>query len=342
MKKYQDGEIYFIRESEYGTGKLSQFVKIGLVRYKDKRNSFGRLAEHQTANPRKLILDNNHIIKTQAVDMVEARLHTQFAKQRISGEWFEFKDEKSLSLAVDEANRLAAEVADLMPLFEEVMELEVVESNLPARPATEQEIQLAIRAQTARKQLEKCKETATARDALMNKAYSEGTDVSAAGKPSVTVYSPKFNEAEFKAENEELWTEYLTEEETWSHTFALDRKLKADSLGDDFERDLVLADEIITAVSKGGNFGDLVEVTQILRHLVGIAEWEDKVSTALLKQATGRHAKLEGACTWNRKWNPTTKFASARFAEDHPELAKKYVSTPEPKSKIVPKVGKTQ
>ena len=342
MKKYQDGEIYFIRESEYGTGKPSQFVKIGLVRYKDKRNSFGRLAEHQTGNPRKLVLDPKHVVKTQAVDMVEARLHTHFAKQRISGEWFEFKDEKALSVAVSEANRLASEVADLMPLFEEVMQLDIVVSDLPARPATADEIQLAIRAHTARKQLEKCKETASARDALIEKAYSEGNDVSAAGKPSVRVYSPKFNEADFKAENEDLWTKYLTEEESWSHTFALDRKLKVGSLGADFERDLALAGEIIGAVSKGGNFGDLVEVTQTLRHLVGIAEWEDKVSTALLKQATGRHAKLEGACTWNRKYNPTTKFASAKFAEEHPELAKKYVSTPEPTSKIVAKVGKTQ
>lgn len=342
MKKYQDGEIYFIRESEYGTGKPSQFVKIGLVRYKEKRDSFGRLAEHQTGNPRKLILDAKHVVKTQAVDMVEARLHRHFAKQRISGEWFEFTDEKSLSKAVIEANRLAGEVAELMPLFEEVMELDVVESNLPARAATTEEIELAIRALTARKQLEKCKETASARDALMNKAYSEGTDVSAAGKPSVTVYSPKFREADFKEDNEALWEKYLAEELSWSHTFALDRKLQVASLGEEFERDLALAGEIIDSVSKGGNFGDLVEVEQILRHLAGIAEWEDKVSTALLKQATGKHAKLEGACTWNRKWNPTTKFASAKFAEENPELAKKYVSTPEPKSRIVPKKGKTQ
>jgi hypothetical protein len=33
MKKFQAGEIYFIREAEEGSEKLSLFVKVGLVRY---------------------------------------------------------------------------------------------------------------------------------------------------------------------------------------------------------------------------------------------------------------------------------------------------------------------
>ena len=69
MKKYNSGEIYFIREIDYLTSQKTPFVKIGLVRYSDKRDSWGRLYEHQTGNPRKLDLNPSHILSTQAVDL---------------------------------------------------------------------------------------------------------------------------------------------------------------------------------------------------------------------------------------------------------------------------------
>jgi hypothetical protein len=342
MKKFQAGEIYFIREAEYGSEKLSPFVKVGLVRYKDKRDSFGRLSEHQTGNPRKLQLDPKHVVKTEAVDMVEAQLHRRFSKQRISGEWFEFKDEKSLKDAIKAAQILSEEVASLMPLFEEVIELENRESTLDPRPATQEEIALALTVVTARKQVEKCKEVAKVRDALITKAISEGTDPTRLGKESVTNYNPKFIEADFKTENEELWKKYLEEQESWSHMFVLDRKLQPESLGLEFEASIKEAEEIIASVAKGGNYSELVEVTLILRHLEGIAEWEDRVCSAKLKKQAGLHEKLEGACTWNRYVNKPKKFNAGKFAEENPALAKKYNSTPESKKRIVPKKGKTQ
>jgi hypothetical protein len=342
MKKFQAGEIYFIREAEYGSEKLSPFVKVGLVRYKEKRDSFGRLSEHQTGNPRQLRLDPNHVVETEAVDMVEAQLHRRFSKQRRSGEWFEFKDEKSLKDAIAVAQNLSDEVAALMPLFEHVIELDNKESTLGPRPASDDEIALAVRISIARQQITKCKEVGTARNALITKAISEGSDPTRLGKVTVTTYDPKFIEADFKAENEELWEKYLEEQTSWSHTFALDRKIQIASLGADFEASIAVAEGIIESVSKGGNYSKLVEVTLILRHLEGIAEWEDKVCTAQLKQCVDLHEKLEGACTWKRYFNNTKKFNSGKFAEDHPDIVKKYNSTPEPTQRIVPKKGRTQ
>ena len=342
MKTYQDGEIYFIRESEYGTGKPSPFVKIGLVHYRENRDSFGRLSEHQTGNPRKLLLDTKQVVKTQAVDMVEAQLHRRFSEQRISGEWFEFNDDKSLEVAVNEAQKLANEVIGLMPLFKEAMELDQIVSNTDSRPATSEEIAIATRVVIARKQLVKCKAVAQVRDDLITKAYNEGSDVSMVAKPSVRNYSPKFLEDEFKVENEKLWNKYQGFEETWQHTFTLDRKIKPDSLGEDFEAKILYVESILESVSKGGDFADLVEVTLALKNLEGIAQWEDKVFTARLKLAIGKLDKLEGACTWKRYWDKKTKFDSSRFAEENPVLAKKYVSTPEPTKSLRAKKGKTQ
>ena len=48
------GELYFLRETDYVTGQLTPFTKIGIVR--DGRGSADRLRDHQTGNPRTLVL----------------------------------------------------------------------------------------------------------------------------------------------------------------------------------------------------------------------------------------------------------------------------------------------
>ena len=61
------GEIYFIREME--AGQLTEHTKIGLISYKKDRSSNDRLPEHQTGNPRKLVI--SHVVVTDCVTAVE-------------------------------------------------------------------------------------------------------------------------------------------------------------------------------------------------------------------------------------------------------------------------------
>ena len=46
------GEIYFVRETDYLTKELTPYVKIGLVRAAEFRDTANRILEHQTGNPR--------------------------------------------------------------------------------------------------------------------------------------------------------------------------------------------------------------------------------------------------------------------------------------------------
>ena len=61
---YNSGEIYFIREQAHSTSDLTPLVKIGLVREHGGRSSHERVQEHQTGNPRTLVLIDENIIST--------------------------------------------------------------------------------------------------------------------------------------------------------------------------------------------------------------------------------------------------------------------------------------
>jgi hypothetical protein len=328
MKTYQDGEIYFIRETEYPTGTLSPFVKIGLVHYKDDRDSYGRLSEHQTGNPRRLRLDDDHIVKTQAVDMVEARLHRIFATSRISGEWFELPNQADLKKALEEAQNLAALVASYRPKFEAAMKLETEKSDGTIREATAEELELVQHLIVARKQTTTCTDLEKDIKAILTKAYSEGADIAVAAKSTMRVYSPRFDADAFQAENQELFEKYQGQVETWQHKFAPIPRAK--DLGPEFDSSIAEVDVILNGVRESKKYSDLVEATLLLTNLKGISGWEAKVAEAELKLLMGNAEELKGAVRWKRFFEPTTKLDEATLAAMHPDVYKKYIFTPDP------------
>ncbi len=69
------------------------YVKIGLVKGNDcGRSSFERRKEHQTGNPREIIVEAE--VKTYAqVSTLESLVHQRLAKYRIHGEWFNYGED---------------------------------------------------------------------------------------------------------------------------------------------------------------------------------------------------------------------------------------------------------
>lgn len=343
MKTYQDGEIYFIRELDYKTGKPSPFVKIGLVRYKENRDSFGRLSEHQTGNPRKLDLSKEHVIKTQAVDLLEAQLHRQFATKRISGEWFEFQNDAEIDAAVKTAQDLAKEVTKRLPIFQKAQDLEIIESTkLEMKDATDEHLALARTLAISKAKIASCKQLTDQAKELLDKAYSEGADISDAAKTTVKTYKPVFLEELFQEKHPELWEKYQGEVRKWQHSFLNKYKLSEGDLGAEFESEVERIKATLAEVERTGDYGPLVDVNLTLTNMNGIAEWEAKLAEAELKIAVGKSDGITGVCTWKRYENVTMKFDSERFASENPELAREFVSIPVVKTYVVPKKGKTQ
>ena len=93
MNKNNIGFIYFITERDLFGYPCGRYVKIGLVKGNDDgRTSFERRKEHQTGNPREIIVEAE--IKTYAqVSTLESLIHQRLAKYRIHGEWFNYGED---------------------------------------------------------------------------------------------------------------------------------------------------------------------------------------------------------------------------------------------------------
>ena len=102
------GELYFIREQDPLTREISDYVKIGLVKDNGGRTSESRLEEHQTGNPRDLII--HAVVTTSSIIAVETTMHGIYAPKRVNGEWFKLTNNE-LADAVETAKGLADEVA---------------------------------------------------------------------------------------------------------------------------------------------------------------------------------------------------------------------------------------
>ena len=108
------GEIYVITELDPRTRTETDYCKIGIVREKDDRDSNIRAKEHQTGNPRELVVSRR--IPTQIVEAVETTLHHLYAPQRISGEWFYMTQperEAMVKVAMELAAEAEASAADM-------------------------------------------------------------------------------------------------------------------------------------------------------------------------------------------------------------------------------------
>ena len=303
-------------------------MKIGLVHYSEGRDSYGRLSEHQTGNPRRLVLDDSHIVKTQAVDMVEAQLHRRFATSRISGEWFELPGEKELKEAISEATKLAALVDSYMPKFEEAIRLGNTESNGNIRHGTKDEIEWATRLVTARKQSSVCADIESEIKAFISKSVSEGNDPGVAAKNSLRTYKPKFDEKDFREKHMDLWGRYQKSVKSWDS--ALKPAFRAQSLGSEFEASTDAVRRSLAEVTASKNYTEIVEMNLVLTNLKGLADWEAKVSEAELKSLIGLDEQVTGVATWKRGYKATEKFDEATFAEDNPDLYKSFIYTPAP------------
>ena len=93
MNKKNIGFIYFMTERDLFGYPCGPYVKIGLVKGNDDgRSSFERRNEHQTGNPREIIVEAE--VETYAqVSTLESLVHQRLAKYRIHGEWFNYGED---------------------------------------------------------------------------------------------------------------------------------------------------------------------------------------------------------------------------------------------------------
>jgi tRNA nucleotidyltransferase/poly(A) polymerase len=322
---YKSGEIYFVRE-KVGQG-YSPHVKIGLVHA--PRISLDRLPEHQTGNPRILHIDRSQVVKTDAVDRVEAQLHKIFAPKRVSGEWFELPKENDLNEAISRAKELANEVGLLVPIFNAADELSQKESAETIIPASDEALALSSEIAKARGELAVCEELEALIAQKLKEAIEDDKGVVKGAATVVTVnYKPKFMKDAFESENPDLYAKYLDDVSTWSQTFRLKaKKLERSSLDQEFIGEVERIQAQIDSVTSVEEAYLLNEPQLFITNLMALSSWNEDISIAKLKVLCGTNAGIENICTWARKkGDPKSVFNEKKFVAENPELYLDYMA----------------
>jgi hypothetical protein len=336
------GEIYFIREQDLLTHEFSTYVKVGLVRDNEERDSEQRLLEHQTGNPRKLSI--HKIVRTDAVSAIEGVLHGLYAPYRVSGEWFDF-DQAKLDSCIAKAEELAAEAKANIAIIEKAAQLkDVVSDGEPIKP-TPEILDFHAEYLAAKFCLDECARRDDEIKALFIEAEEAEEEVGHLIEKQERKGRAKLDTAALFEAHPEIKSKYIkvdrkiTGRLTWVTTDVLE--ISMNILGDGVDEFMMELDKGIEAVhEKRASFESLQELSLQLTEYETAAEWHLEIATANLKAACGTAPGIEGILKWPRTETVKESFDEKAFKEAEPDLYEKFTTVGE--TVVAHKVKKTK
>jgi hypothetical protein len=264
-------------------------------------------------------------------------MHNVFAKNRVSGEWFEFASETEIDSAKTKGAELAAQVASYKEVFIKADKLDTVASQPKAKSSDPEIDRLAAILQTAKSELKILADLDSEVSAQFTEAVASGKDTKGASKTTSRVFQGKFDRERFEAENSSLFAKYLVETKKWNHTFLF--KLKTfglERLSEDFQAFVEETKSSIAKAKSADKIEDLNEVTLSISHKKALAEWDAELAIAELKNACGKFEEVTGICTWKRFESSTTAFSESALKAAEPDLYNSYVGDATEKKYVRP------
>lgn len=314
------GKLYVIGEEDIFGGVTSPYFKIGIVR--DDREAESRLREHQTGNPRRLVI--RALIDAAAVEYLETSLHHRLATKVAYSEWFRLSDEEYASL-VSLAHSLSRELEQQVPLVERANLLEKVASNgvilEPDSALTALHESLLPRTLATRKIETTLKTIATTIRTRHVQAPVEQVPA-AGGARTILVNSSSFDQKLFMDENPEIAAKYQKTKVEGRFTFAKHAEIDAeaknlDPLGDY----LGLKEADVEHLSDK----ELELARRQLDEKNAVVGWDSVHHQAATRNAVGEHDGIVGVANWKRV--EKSIFDASAFKAAEPELHAKYVTT---------------
>ena len=303
------GEIYFIAE-EPSVSTPPVRVKIGLVRESKNRDSRDRRSDHQTGNPRRLVL--LEAIQTARVSKVENSLHQRFAGRRGIGEWFELS-EMELSAAIEKCRELAAQQAVHLPIIRQAEKLRGAQRNDVMISATEEINEWHRTHQVAKASESVFKTLKKSYSDLIRSAHGAGVDIS----EYAVVSEVQILLSAWIKENHPAVYE-ASKKESQSVKF-LPKPLKVDASLEANEAALCKEFEAKLAEwSIGGDFSSLHGLYLETLRFKQIWEEERELATAYLKVFCGQDRGIDSVCEW--KPSSSRKFSKSIAEEHYPQL----------------------
>lgn len=327
--KLASGELYFIREQDFLTQELSQYVKIGLIKDNGDRSSVDRLIEHQTANPRKLILFE--VLTTPAIIEVEKTMHGLMAPYRVSGEWFHLSDIE-LEKAITTAKSLVDEFKLNLDVLKTADELDSALSDDTVLEPTSKTLSYFEKYHRAKVMVSEYESLKKKFDQLLLIAIESGQNIgNIASKQSRA--TSKFDEERLKLDFPEIYAEFLIDKETPSKRFLpakTEESLEISEISPEF---FELTRQFNALLDSGAvTRANSSEFHNVYRHLTvhyyrSLLDVE--ISEANIKTECGFSREISGICKWKREIKHSQHFDKVKFAENYPELEAKYTTSNE-------------
>lgn len=314
------GQLYFINEQDIKTNARSNYYKIGIVRDADNRDSHDRLLEHQTGNPRKLLIVET--LKMPAVEAVETTLHYLFARNRVMGEWM-FFTESELANAIEKAKELAGVMDSNIKNFQKSEELKNIESNGTIIDSSDEAEEHYATLMNFKEVLVSCKDVLDEYNAYLKKAVEIGVSVEGKATIQDRTGAKVFNEALFLEKYPELYKQYSSVNREIKGKFSV----KADSSWvfdvstlDSDQVDLIanLKQQLATPdYSMEYGFALHSQYLGVLE-IKKYAEWESNIANINLRVLTGEADGIKDICTWKRKIKENIVLDKKQIQNNHP------------------------
>ncbi len=319
------GEIYFIREIE--AGQFSPHTKIGLISYKKDRSSTDRLPEHQTGNPRKLVLA--HAVVTDCVTAVETYMHRKFASHRGLGEWFQF-DEIQLINAIEFCERLSKRFSEEAAVFDASVALKDIKSNGENVEATAESMLWFGKHVASAALIRESEKLTNMYEELIREAEMTGIDTSRNAEFRSTSRSV-FNEKGFKEKYLEIWDMYAHETLSISGRFVIEKDDDLDvDIANDFPDFASLRDQFAKFFSSDESHARKLEILKVhyldLLGYIKEAKIEKEIAEAHLKSICGAADGIFGICKWKRIEKSIISLDKKSLELNHPNEFKEFLT----------------
>ncbi len=317
--------VYLMTEKDLFGKACENYVKIGRV----SGNEFGRSAtnrrdEHQTGNPRKIVIQSE--ITTKASDSeLEALSHQRLANKRIHGEWFTYSGNiNPYKKIIKEINQQLESQIENEKLIEEFSSLE--DNGEEIKPDSEsadiyQESILLL------KQIEQIKLKKAFLE-LKIKSFGNDSYMNIEGVCSYEISKPikRFDSVSFKKAHPDIAEQISTQ--VIAPRFILKNKPRREK-NEEYEslekkcKCQKITNKSSIILSRDKDIEDLHSMWLENHVLLQPLELKRKTLEKKLKVLTGINSGLKDICNWSRKY--TKKFTKSDLENYDFELAKKFL-----------------
>lgn len=299
------GTLYFMTEEDLFGDPIGAYVKIGLVRDNEAgRSSMDRKREHQTGNPRALVL--SHSIDTSAsISALEAAVHQALAMHRVTGEWFRLRSD-GLDPFISCAERIRQELESQVQVLQQLEELssqpDCGEEGKSTSEASDIHAELI---QTTSELQELEDQQLLVRIRLQTVGGETPVSIEGVCEHRISMSSPRFDSPRFRKEYPEIVEEIgrSSLSPTFKHKkqprrapnerlITLKQLLHAQQIQESLEISSISRDRISEQLHH--------EWLEFHSQILPIKMRQDRLKRNLML-LTGEHSGIEGLCSWTRK-----------------------------------------